>query len=314
MASIYSEVRADIQDITQGTSPTLVRIDNVSDWINSQPKDWWDLRYDIGTLLSPWPCAWYEWAHFDGIAITGQNGSRHPATIACLVTSYTVTPTPIVTRSDWVGLVSKFSRSDESTNWDQFDFTSNGDARYMQMYFGFLRARGVTGGLKPLLATLNAQGLPTGSLMGLSIKLPVRPLWQKQDQQGNDAFAEDGTLLPVHLACAFMSCKNVAVVDEHPNLRHAYNPKGRHTIGTRWHILTIGGITKVLEDKGKSRSDGIKRALHICRGHFGNYTEGRGLFGKYHGKFWIPAHVRGNAAEGRIEKGYKVLAPSPKEG
>ena len=31
---------------------------------------------------------------------------------------------------------------------------------------------------------------------------------------------------------------------------------------------------------------GLKRALHICRGHFKDYREGRGLFAKTHGIWW----------------------------
>ena len=51
---------------------------------------------------------------------------------------------------------------------------------------------------------------------------------------------------------------------------------------------------------------GIKKALHICRGHFVTYTPKHPLFGKYVGTFWKPDHVRGNAKNGIVLKDYKV--------
>jgi hypothetical protein len=33
--------------------------------------------------------------------------------------------------------------------------------------------------------------------------------------------------------------------------------------------------------------------MHICRGHFRDYREGKGLFGKYKQLVWTPMTVRG---------------------
>ena len=46
---------------------------------------------------------------------------------------------------------------------------------------------------------------------------------------------------------------------------------------------------------------------HYCRGHFATYTEEKPLFGKYSGKFWIPAHVRGSVKNGAVVKDYCVI-------
>ena len=40
-----------------------------------------------------------------------------------------------------------------------------------------------------------------------------------------------------------------------------------------------------LEREGDIQHIGLKRALHICRGHFKDYTIGKGLFGKVRGCF-----------------------------
>lgn len=73
-----------------------------------------------------------------------------------------------------------------------------------------------------------------------------------------------------------------------------------------YHVLDITPMRQVLRIEGGEAQNGTKRALHICRGHFANYSQGRGLFGKYHGMYWIDQHVRGSASRGFALKDYRV--------
>lgn len=52
----------------------------------------------------------------------------------------------------------------------------------------------------------------------------------------------------------------------------------------------------------------MKKALHICRGHFKHYgRDGKGLlFGKHKATVWIPMHVRGDIEEGAVVKDHSV--------
>jgi hypothetical protein len=61
----------------------------------------------------------------------------------------------------------------------------------------------------------------------------------------------------------------------------------------KWKTLVIEPLKQILRGEGRSGTLGLAKAMHICRGHFRDYREGRGLFGKYHGEFWQPAHVKG---------------------
>ena len=74
-------------------------------------------------------------------------------------------------------------------------------------------------------------------------------------------------------------------------------------------ILEIGAIKDVLRAEGDAAANGLRKALHICRGHFATYTENNPLFGKLKGTFWKPAHVRGSIEDGIVDKDYRV---SPK--
>ena len=48
---------------------------------------------------------------------------------------------------------------------------------------------------------------------------------------------------------------------------------------------------------------------HMVRGNFAEYGADKPLFGKYTGRFWIPAHVRGKREEGQsvTPKDYVVV-------
>lgn len=115
---------------------------------------------------------------------------------------------------------------------------------------------------------------------------------------------------PALLAISFMHCKNVSLRKENapPKLAKAYQKKhGRPLIS--YHVLDIEPMKKVLRTEGESQKTGLKQALHICRGHFKDYSKGGGLFGKYKGLYWWDSTVRGSVSEGIVDKDYAVKSP-----
>lgn len=119
-----------------------------------------------------------------------------------------------------------------------------------------------------------------------------------------------GLIKPFLLSISFMHCKNVErrEITQPPALNKKWERKhGRPLV--RYHVLDIDPMKKVLRDEGRSAETGLKKALHICRGHFATYTEDAPLFGRLTGTFWKPQHVRGSATEGVVVKDYNVRAP-----
>jgi hypothetical protein len=116
-----------------------------------------------------------------------------------------------------------------------------------------------------------------------------------------------------NIASAFMSCKNVTLIENQPP-RHERRQRERERKPplTKYYTLNIEPMKKILRTEGKSEEVGLKKALHICRGHFAHYMPDKPLFGKVSGRFWIPAHVRGSAEAGEIKKDYRVLSPKEK--
>ena len=112
---------------------------------------------------------------------------------------------------------------------------------------------------------------------------------------------------PALLALSFMHCKNISLQQNEPD--RALNNKRRHAglkPFVRYHTINIEPMKKVLKTEGNSETEGLKRALHICRGHFSTYSEERPLFGRIAGTFWVPSHVRGSIKEGIVVSDYKV--------
>jgi hypothetical protein len=133
---------------------------------------------------------------------------------------------------------------------------------------------------------------------------------RQQDVQG---LSDIATMLlqPQLLALSFMHCKNVSkeLVDPMQKMkskvRKHWLKKGKKALKP-YYVLNIEPLKQVLKSEGKSDTVGLQKALHICRGHFRDCTEGKGLFGKYHGLFWIESHVKGSKDDGVVNKIYNV--------
>jgi hypothetical protein len=171
--------------------------------------------------------------------------------------------------------------------------------------------------LNASLVMMNKSGIITGPVLEAYLGLdeqggflyqPAMGLWgAKYSPMPPSMMAETlGTLLmPALMTLCFMNCKNVKVIRNEPaplsekEIRQGKEPR------LRFHTLDIEPMRTVLRTEGHSETEGVPRALHICRGHFANYTE-RPLFGKHYGRFWVPMHVRGKLEAGEIKKGYNV--------
>lgn len=130
--------------------------------------------------------------------------------------------------------------------------------------------------------------------------------------RGIDPYAGAATeeLFIAFLATSFLHCKNVSVErhDSPSTPRHKKN-RTPHITPSEYHILDIRPMKQILRSEGQIETQGMKQALHICRGHFKDFRE-RGLFGKHNGIYWWDQQVRGSAGIGTIHKDYQIH-PSP---
>lgn len=122
--------------------------------------------------------------------------------------------------------------------------------------------------------------------------------------------------VPFLLGLSFLNCKNVVVTEEAGRYANRQDRRAAERRDdpplVKYRTLHIEPMKTVLKTEGGIEQNGLKKALHICRGHFAEYGDdyGKGkLFGKYEGRFFIPAHVRGSAEQGVIDKRYVVHPP-----
>lgn len=112
---------------------------------------------------------------------------------------------------------------------------------------------------------------------------------------------------------SFVHCKNVkqfSITEKHgPSAKWCRRMK---VPSVEYKTLLIPGFTyegRIVNNDGTLGEVASEdRRMHIVRGHFATYTADRPLFGRAEnvGKFWHPAHVRGNMKNGAVVKDYEV--------
>jgi len=119
-------------------------------------------------------------------------------------------------------------------------------------------------------------------------------------------------------AISLLHCKNISLeeIEIPPKVQKAREKKGIPAV--TYKTLIVEPMRKQVRRERDADPEGeqntVKRALHIVRGHFMDYTQGAGLFRKMHGIYWQPMHVKGSAEAGKVIKDYKVRQPATKDG
>ena len=110
-------------------------------------------------------------------------------------------------------------------------------------------------------------------------------------------------------AFALANCRNVVVDERLPNRAARRRAQTNREPCITWKTLRIErtlhkqltNATDHLNDPGER----LERALHICRGHFKEYSPDKPLMGRYSGRFWWNQHMRGREEKGVVHKNYE---------
>lgn len=115
------------------------------------------------------------------------------------------------------------------------------------------------------------------------------------------------------LGLSFLNAKNTELIDNPPPAKLSKRHQKKYGVPlVTYKTLKVNPIRKVNANDHDDASDGdsIPKSLHIVRGHFADYRNGPGLFGKINDIVWKEAHVRGSAKAGVVVKDYDVQAES----
>lgn len=117
-------------------------------------------------------------------------------------------------------------------------------------------------------------------------------------------------LRAIHSFMEIINARNVYLeLVEPPNrLNKKRLKKGKIPI-FRHHILKVAvGPVRKKSDYTSIAPVAGAMPVHLCRGHFRYVSEEKPMFGRSgcYGRFWIPAHVRGNKKNGILTKDYLI--------
>lgn len=116
-------------------------------------------------------------------------------------------------------------------------------------------------------------------------------------------------LFVVLYATALLHCKNVSLEDRAPNEKLSKKQLKKQGIPKlKYKVLLVSPMDKKSARESGMMLDSNGRSLHICRGHFKDYREGNGLFGRFKGIFWWEQSLRGSIDNGVVVKQYKEMA------
>ena len=110
-----------------------------------------------------------------------------------------------------------------------------------------------------------------------------------------------------------LSCKNVSLekVDAPAALNKKRTKKGRVPIFSYNTLaVNIGKTPRKGADAGSGGQSALgSMPLHLCRGHWKEYTPDAPLFGRAVGRYWFEPHMRGNKEHGIRKKDYMLKFP-----
>jgi len=262
----WNEHTLKVFEVLRDPSLPVLLIDNVSDYyFTASDQENWDLGRDFPNLAPPFPYFWAEYKMPRVIHSKERGDTEIPGTgrVGTLITALTQ---------------------------DQF------------------KGEGVPDNVKwilwgELFADYSKHGVTGEGVHGAffwAIDAEGRIIEEPWMQTYSDAAHNEelrgymGWFNPALLAVSFLHCKNVRLDDNHVPKPLAKKYRERHGVEPcAYKTLVIEPLKQILRHEGRSHEVGLQKALHICRGHFKDYREGRGLFGKYHQLVWQPSIVRG---------------------
>lgn len=156
----------------------------------------------------------------------------------------------------------------------------------------------------PGIATVpvSADGVPDWQKYGVAYDEDL----ESEHQESCAVMLAEG-LATALLAFRFMNARGVEIRDVPPQ-RHERRRAEKAGMPTpvTYKTLEIGIMRRTLESEGQVATNGIAKAMHLCRGHFADYTKGKGLFGKHKVEVFVPEHVKGRPQKGVVVKDYSI--------
>jgi len=275
-------------------------------------KDYWYYEKDFPNCVSPWPVAWYESSLANGISFP-----RHP--------EYNIPPK--TSRAD--GFLVFTEKIPDDMRQEAFDLdllvhfyhhlvieVPHKDELLLARNRIIQEYQKV--GRTPKWISLIFKSVESWNKLLTNSEvifcylddkgIPLARLFIGEELVGYRRYPVNSTILfPLFFSISLMSCKNVYLVDSHPPVPRSRKERKQKKPAITYRTIVIDPLRKQAKREAVgTKNTSVKQALHIVRGHFKDFRDGKGLFGKYKDIYWWDMQVRGDAQFGRVEKDYKV--------
>jgi hypothetical protein len=133
-----------------------------------------------------------------------------------------------------------------------------------------------------------------GRMMGGPVSDIHHTLRSRSSQPEGEAY---GDLIrcygyPIYFALSLLACKNVSLRARGISDKDRKQAARVKSIPFDYRDVVIAPLRKSITAGEHGPGNGIVTAMRIAGGHWKDYTQGNGLFGKVHGRFWWDDYVK----------------------
>jgi hypothetical protein len=269
----YDEITARIEDRTQLQA---FEISDVADWwFRDSRDDAWRIADDIPCAAPPFPVIWMEYSAKRIETAKGVIDFGAPFEVGGLAFTY---------------------RGEQLDYWNVSWFI------YVSIRKRIVHVAGCLLQLEPNFGAIEHFTYKAGNIS------------RTYSPNGENKYPQfmgepDPWVYPFIWATALTHAKNVHLVDDPLPLAVAKRRQREGKPAITFKVLDIRSMRKQVASATEGGATGAKRAMHIVRGHFKDYRESGGLFGKHKGLFWWDTHVAGVDSERKVIKDYRIVPP-----
>lgn len=303
--------RVELERQTIQTVPRFC-VDNVARFYASHDRTVWAPETDVPNWAPPFEQFFVEWNEpADWLVAGKQEHNDKEGQIGFLVAAIPVTEADKALPEAWRQFLGRCNGGDAPLRIPEDTLGSI----LLQSRWVLFCSQWASSSKRPLCGRPLWMGLAYFLFVSAEGRLIQRFVSGVAAKKAHELFGEDAIWSPIHvfgLALSFCHCKNV-IIRESPVVNLDRWHRQTRIPALEFHTIDIDPMRQILRQQGMSELTGIRRALHICRGHFATYTPDSPLFGKYVGTYWRPDHVRGSKVAGVVVKDYSVNSPVSQE-
>lgn len=296
-----------MKGIPAGTDVPAIDVTEAARWfLDESDKEYWDYSKDFPSVVPPFMFTWLEFVPPKTIYTNGNHIDilKGIGAMGCMAQAYLVKDGmgQEVIRDDAMAdlIMNRFgmtiNRNEEERKCRIKNALLSGQvAKWLAIYNVGFEYKDRLFGNGAFCAYLDSEGRIIPNLQQLAV------------DNSHIGVGGGSYVLPFLFSLSLMHAKNTSLEDRPLPIPIAKKRAKRGLPTLQFKTLVVYPMRQVARSQVANGESSTKRAMHLCRGHFKDFRNGGGLFGKYRGLYWWDMHVRGDKAYGQVVKDYSVI-------